>query len=266
LLKELNLLKYVLPELSENIGVSQSKHHKFDCYTHALKSLEYSAKKKFNFYVRIAALLHDIAKPRVKTGQGAEATFYGHEIVGAKMAFQLLNRLRFPQKDIKKITKLVRYHLFYYNVDEVKESSVRKLVRSVGPENIQDLLLVRQADRIGGGVPKAEPYKLRHLKYLIEKVAKDPISARMLKVNGEDVMRILEIKPGPKIGQILDILLGQVLEDPKKNEKQLLEKEIKKLGKLPDAELENLSQKSNQEIEKIETKEDQMTRAKYWVT
>ena len=180
LLRELGLLKYIVPELLENYGVSQNKHHIYDCYTHALKSLEYTAKKKFNMYVRLAALLHDIAKPKVKAGEGENATFYNHEVVGAKITFQLLNRLKFSKKDVEKITKLVRFHLFYYNVGEVGDSSVRRLVKNVGPENMEELLQVRQADRIGSGVPKAEPYKLRHLKYLIEKVSQDPILPKML--------------------------------------------------------------------------------------
>ncbi|MEK7562303.1 MAG: HD domain-containing protein [Patescibacteria group bacterium] len=266
LLREVNLLKYIIPELLDNYGISQNKHHIYDCYQHAVKALEYTAKKKFNMHVRLAALLHDIAKPKVKTGQGKNATFYNHEIVGAKMTFQILNNLKFPKKDVEKITKLVRFHLFYYNVDEVGEASVRRLVKNVGPENMEELLQVRQADRIGSGVPKAEPYKLRHLKYLIEKVSKDPISAKMLKVNGEDIMEILEIKPGPKIGQMLDVLLGYVLDDPKKNTKEFLEKEVAKLGKLSDKELKTLAEKSKQEKSEIETKQDKMTKQKYWVT
>ncbi len=266
LLRELGLLKYILPELLENIGIGQNKHHKFDCYEHAVKALEYAVKKDFNFYVRLASLLHDIAKPRVKVGEGENSTFYNHEIVGAKITFQILNRLKFPKKDVEKITKLVRYHLFYYNVDEVTESSVRRLIKQVGLDSMEELLQVRQADRIGSGVPKAEPYKLRHLKYLIEKVSKDPISVKMLKVNGQDVMQILNVKPGPKIGQILDILLEQVLNNPENNKKEFLEKEIEKLGKLPDAELQNLAKKADLAIEGVETKEDNMVKAKYWVT
>lgn len=266
LLRELGLLKYILPELLENYGINQSKHHIYDCYWHALKSLEYASKKKFNTHVRIAALLHDIAKPKVKVGEGDKATFYNHEIVGAKITFQILNRLKFSKKDIEKITKLVRYHLFYYNVDEVKESSVRRLVKNVGPENMEELLQVRQADRIGSGVPKAEPYKLRHLKYLIEKVSQDPISAKMLKINGSDLMQILNEKPGPKIGQILDILLGYVLDDPKKNDKEFLQKEAEKLGKLEAKKLKTLAEKSEQDKMEVETKTDKMTKAKYWVT
>ncbi len=266
LLRELGLLKYIIPELEEGYKVGQNKHHIYDCYEHDLRSLDFSAKKNFNQEVRFAALLHDIGKPRTKRGEGQDATFYNHEIVGARMTGQVLDRLKFPKKEAEKIVKLVRYHLFYYNVGEVGENSVRRLVRNVGPEYMEELLQVRQADRIGSGVPKAEPYKLRHLKYTIEKVSKDPISAKLLKTNGDRVMKILEIKPGPIVGQILDILLGYVLEDPNKNKKEFLETEIKKLGKLSEKELGVLSKKAKKDRESVEMKEDKMTKEKYWVT
>ena len=266
LLRELQLLQYIIPELEDGYKVTQNKHHIYECYEHYLRSLDFAAKKNFNKYVRLAALFHDIGKPKVKNGEGPDATFYSHEIVGAKMTAQILNRLKFPKKDIEKIVKLVRYHLFYYNVGEVSDSSVRRLVRQVGPENMEELLQVRMADRIGSGVPKAEPYKLRHLKYVIEKVSQDPISVGLLKVSGNDVMEILGVGPGPKVGQILDVLLGYVLEEPKKNEKEFLEKEVKKLGKLSERELSSLVQKARKEREELETKRDEMTKKKYWVT
>jgi poly(A) polymerase/tRNA nucleotidyltransferase (CCA-adding enzyme) len=266
LLRQLGLMQYIIPELEEGCSVSQNKHHIYECYDHNLRSLEFAAKKNFNKYVRIAALLHDIGKPRSKKGEGPDATFYNHEMIGAKMADIILNRLKFPKKEIEKIVKLVRYHLFYYNVDEVSESSVRRLVSQVGTENMEELLEVRMADRIGSGVPKAEPYKLRHLKYIIEKVSLDPISVKMLKVSGNEVMKILNIQPGPKVGQVLDILLGQVLSDPKKNKKEYLEKEIRKLGELSEKDLISLSEKGREEREKLEIKRDEMTKNKYWVT
>ena len=139
-------------------------------------------------------------------------------------------------------------------------------MRKVGQEDIDELLEVRQADRIGSGVPKAEPYKLRHLRYTFEKVSQDPISPNMLKVSGNDVMRILNVLPGPKIRQFLSYLLGQVLNDPKKNVLPYLEKEIKKLGQMSNEELEKLARKAKEEIEKIEMKRDEMTKKKYWVT
>lgn len=265
LLRELNLLKYIMPELEEGYKVGQNKHHIYDCWEHSLRALDYSAKKKFNKYVRIASLMHDIGKPRVKAGSGPDSTFYNHEIVGAKMTRDILERLKFPKKEIEKITKLVRYHLFYYNVGEVKEASVRRLVKNVGIENMEELLEVRQADRIGSGVPKAEPYKLRHLKYLIEKVSNDPISAKALKINGNDIIRELEIKAGPKIGWILEILLADILSNPKNNKKEMLIGKVKELGKLSDSDLAEKSKKAKSEIEEVEVKKDKMTKGKYWV-
>ena len=265
LLRQLHLLKYIVPELEENYGVGQNKHHIYDCYQHALKALEFTAKKKFNMHVRVAALFHDIGKPRAKVGEGKESTFYNHEVVGAKMAFQILNRLKFSNKDIERIVNLIRYHMFYYNVDEVSESSVRRLVKKVGSENMEELLQLREADRIGSGVPKAEPYKLRHLKYVIDKVSQDPISVKMLKVDGKDIMDILQIKPGPKIGQILDILLGHVLDDPKKNTKAFLDDEIKRLGAMDEQKLKSLAEKSKEETFEVQTEQNEKTKSKYWV-
>jgi poly(A) polymerase/tRNA nucleotidyltransferase (CCA-adding enzyme) len=266
LLRKLELLKFILPELQENYGVGQNKHHIYDCYEHAVKALEFTAKKKLGLDVRLAALFHDIGKPKTKSGDGKDSTFYNHEVVGAKMTFQILNRLKFPKKQVEKIVTLVRYHLFYYNVEEVGEASVRRLVKNVGPENMEELLQLRQADRIGSGVPKAEPYKLRHLKYIIEKVSKDPISAKMLKVNGKNVMDLLGEKPGPKVGFLLNILLGYVLDNPENNTKEFLEAKVSELGKLSEKELQTLSEKADSKVETVETKEDEMTKQKYWVS
>ena len=266
LLQKLGLLQYILPELEEGIGLDQSKHHIYKIYEHNILSLDYACRHGYSLEVRLAALLHDIAKPRTKRGEGQNATFHGHEIVGAKMTKQILQRLRFPSKQIEKIVKLVKYHLFYYNVDEVGEASVRRLLKNVGPENIEELLQVRYSDRIGSGVPKAEPYKLRHLKYLLEKVKQDPILPTMLKINGADIMRILDIKPGPKVGQILSYLLSQVLSQPEKNNKKFLEAEAKRLGTLSDNALQNLANQAKKEVEKVENKRDEMTKQKYWVT
>jgi len=266
ILRETGLLKHIIPELEEGYKIGQNKHHIYEVYDHNLRCLDYAAKKDYNKYVRLAALLHDIAKPRTKEGEGPDSTFKNHQVLGAKMTIQILERLRFPKKDIEKVAKLVRYHMFTYDPDKVGESSVRRLVRQVGPENMEELLEVRMADRIGSGVPKAEPYRLRYLRYVIDKVSQDPISVKMLKVSGNEVMEILKIQPGPKVGQILDVLLGSVLEEPKKNEKEFLEEEVKKLGKLSEKEIGSLVQKAREEREKLEMKRDEMTKQKYWVT
>ena len=265
LLRELGLLQFIIPELLENYGVSQNKHHIYDCYQHALKALEYSAGKKFSLEVRLASLFHDIGKPRAKAGDGKESTFYNHEMIGAKMSYQILCRLCFSNKEVDKIVSLIRYHMFYYNVDEVTESSVRRLIKNIGPENINELMQLREADRIGSGVPKAEPYKLRHLKYIIDKVSKDPISVKMLKIDGKEVMDILKITPGPKIGQILDVLLSFVLDDPKRNTKKLLTAEVLELAKLPEKELKELAEKGKEEKFEVQKEEDEKIKTKYWV-
>jgi coenzyme F420-reducing hydrogenase alpha subunit len=121
------------------------------------------------------------------------------------------------------------------------------------------------ADRIGSGVPKAEPYKFRHLKYVIDKVAQDPISSSMLVLHGDEIMKMGGLHPGPKVGHVLDILLGDVLEDPKHNTKKYLQNRVRELLNIADEELRQLAKKAREDREHIETKRDEMTKQKYWV-
>jgi poly(A) polymerase/tRNA nucleotidyltransferase (CCA-adding enzyme) len=206
-----------------------------------------------------------VGKPRAKYGEGKSATFYNHEMIGAKMTKKILERLRFPKKDIEKTVILVRYHLFYYNVDEVKEASVRRLITNAGKENMEDLLKLRMADRIGSGCPKAEPYKLRHMKYMIDKVSRDPISAKMLKINGREIMEMLSLPPSPKIGQILNILLEEVLKEPKNNTKKFLKDKTKELSILSDAQLEEMAKEAKEQKDLAEDEENKKIKGKYWV-
>jgi len=265
LLYELGLLRFIIPELETGVGVAQNKHHIYTVWEHNLRALQYAAEKKYELHVRIAALFHDIAKPETKEGEGPDATFYGHEVVGARVAAKALQRLRFSRSMIERTVHLVRYHLFYYNVGEVTETGVRRFLRRVGPEHVDDLVKVREADRIGSGVPKAKPYKIRHLLYMIEKVSRDPISPKMLKVNGNDVMQLLKIEPGPKVGHILHILLSEVLEDPKKNDRVYLKREIKTLGALSEGTLAKRATQSRETKEEFETGIEKETKAKYYV-
>jgi len=186
-------------------------------------------------------------------------------VIGAKMTIRIMDRLRFSKDVAEKVTHLVRNHLFYYNVGEVTAAGVRRFLRRVGPENIDDLIKVREADRIGSGVPKAVPYKLRHLLFMIEKVKNDPLSPKMLSVTGIDVMKILEIEPGPKVGQILNILLEQVLDDPELNSREHLESEIKKLGKLSDKKLQAMTEEAKDKKDKVEQGIEEDIKKKYYV-
>lgn len=253
LLKDTGLLKFIVPELEKGIGVSQNRHHIYTIFQHSVLSLKYCPSKKLE--VRLAALFHDIAKPETKRGKGPDATFYNHDRVGAKITMKILGRLRFSKELIEKVALLVKNHMFYYNVGEVTESGVRRLIRRVGLENMEDLIALRIADRLGSGVPKAKPYKLRHLEYLIKKVSKDPISVKMLKVGGGDVMRVLNIKPGPMVGAVLNALLAEVLEDPSLNKKDILEKKIKEFGNLSLEILKERAREVEEKKEEIEAEE-----------
>lgn len=252
-LVKFGLMKYIIPEILEGKDVGQNKHHIYTVYQHNLRALNYSAEKKYSLIVRLSSLLHDVGKPRTKRGGGVNSTFYNHEVVGARMTFKILDRLRFSKEVVERVAHLVRQHLFYYNVDEVTEAGVRRFLRKVGPENVSDLLKVREADRIGSGVPKAVPYKLRHLLFMIDKVEKDPIDTKMLKINGNDIMELLNIEPGPRIGRIMAILLEDVLDEPKKNNKEFLKKRAEELNELPEEELEKMTASAKKTKEEFES-------------
>ncbi|MFC1638131.1 CCA tRNA nucleotidyltransferase, partial [Patescibacteria group bacterium] len=168
-LRETKLLKFVVPELEEGYGVDQNRHHTYTIYKHCLLSLEKCPSEKLE--VRLAALFHDIAKPQTKRGEGEFATFYNHDHVGARVVKKILQRLKFSKRIAGKVTMLVDNHMFYYNPDEVGDASVRRLIKKVGLENMKDLIDLRISDRLGSGVPKAKPYKLRHLEYVVDKVS-----------------------------------------------------------------------------------------------
>ena len=265
MLEDLNLLKFIIPELREGIGCGQNKHHIYTVFDHSVRSLNYAAEKNYPLFIRLAALFHDVGKPRTKAGEGIDSTFYNHEMVGAKMTAKIMDRLRFSKDIAEKVIHLVRYHLFYYNVGEVTEAGVRRFLSRVGPENVPDLIKVREADRIGSGVPKAVPYKIRHLLFMIEKVKQDPVHPKMLKVRGTDVMEILNILPGPKIGYILTILLEEVLDEPGKNTKENLESRIRNLGMLSDGELKKLAEKAKERKEEFESGIEEEIKKKYYV-
>jgi tRNA nucleotidyltransferase (CCA-adding enzyme) len=264
-LEELGLLSYILPELREGIGVTQNKHHIYTVWEHNLRALDYSARHGASLEVRLASLLHDVGKPRVKNGEGPNSTFYGHEIVGAKMTRTMLMRLHFPNKVVDHVAHLVRHHLFYYNVGEVTAAGVRRFLNRVGPENIDDLIKVRESDRVGSGVPKAAPYKLRHLRFMLEKVKTDPISPKMLAINGNDVMEFLGIQPGPRVGYILSILLEDVLDDPRRNLRESLEERARELNKLPDGELAGLAKKAREKKDESQQGIEEEMKKKYYV-
>ncbi len=268
LMRELGLLKYIIPELEEGIGV-ENRPKIFTIWEHNLKALEYGAKQNFPLDVKIAALLHDAGKPAAKGPmKNNEWTFYGHDLIGAKMAARILERLHFPKATVEKIATLIRWHLFKYDPDEgITDSSVRRLIRRVGAQNMDDLVRLRICDRMGMGVPKALPYRLRHFQFRVEKILREEETPtpKMLKVNGDDIMKILGISPGIKIGHILEVLLQEVIDDPEKNKKEYLQKRVQELGKLSDEELIKMAESSEQKVELMEDERVGEMKAKYYV-
>src|SRR3989344_8960128 len=246
LTRETGILKYIMPELEEGIGIEQNKAHNFTVWEHNLKSLEHAASKKWSLETRLAALLHDIAKPATRKWgeEKGDWTFYSHDVVGAKMTAKILARLKFSKKQIDLIAKLVRYHLFFSDTEKITLSAVRRLVRNVGPENIWELMNVRFCDRIGMGRPKESPYRLRKYEAMIEEAMRAPLSVTALKIDGTKLMELLKIQPGPKIGQILNSLFEEVLDEPGKNTAEYLEKRALELNALGDKELENFAKQA----------------------
>jgi tRNA nucleotidyltransferase (CCA-adding enzyme) len=261
----LGLLKYLSPEFERGVGMEQNKAHAYTVWEHLLRSLDHAAKKKFPLHVRIAVLLHDIAKPHTRKWLNEQWTFYGHDVVGSKVAKQILTDLKFPKEIIDKVVKLVRWHMFFSDTETITLSAVRRMVRNVTPELIWDLMNVRAADRIGTGRPKESPYRLRKYHSMIEEVMRDPISVKQLKVSGGDVMRLAGVSPGPRIGFILEILLSEVLDDPKKNEIGYLEGRVKELGTLPESELVEKGKEAREKNQSEDEKEKEGIRDKFGV-
>jgi len=262
LLQKTGLLAVLFPEIEEGVGITQNKHHVYTVFEHCVKSLQFAAEFEYAFHIRIAALLHDVGKPRTRRFANGDNTFYGHEIVGARMAEVFMKRLKFPSDLTKQVTHLVRHHMFYYDVGKVTPAGARRLLRRVGKDNFDDLIKLRIAERKGSGVPKAEPYRLRHLQFMVEQASKEPISVGQLAVTGNDLIHELGLRPGPMIGGILHALLAQVLEDPKKNDKNHLLEQARNLQEKTPEELKQLGESA---IEKEEKKQEEEIKRKYHV-
>ncbi len=218
LLERSGLLKIILPELAEGVGVTQpGGYHRWEVFEHSLYVVDAAPPK---LAVRWAALLHDVAKPRAKVETGEGATFYGHEKLGSKMTKQILRRLKYSNDFIDQVFLLVDKHMF---TTQVTDKGLRRLIRKLGPELVFELLDLRRADVTGQGMGgKTDDVDELEGRIKSELEKKPPFSVKDLAVTGHDIMEILRISPGPAVGKILNHLLEQVLDDPAKNEKSAL--------------------------------------------
>jgi poly(A) polymerase/tRNA nucleotidyltransferase (CCA-adding enzyme) len=208
------------------VAVPQNRYHAFDVYVHTLHTVDAAPAEKPA--VRLAALFHDVGKPATRAEKpGGEATFYNHQFEGARLAEEAMTRLRFGRDLTARVVHLVRHHMFDYR-SEWTDAAVRRFVRAVGPECIADLFDLRIADNIGNGTKVGFPHYLEEFRSRIEAVlaAREALTIRDLRVGGEDVMRALGIPAGPRVGEVLDRLLEEVLEDPSLNERERLLRRI----------------------------------------
>lgn len=227
-LKESGLMQEILPEMMKCFGVEQkspNRHHIYDVGTHLLMSLKEC--KSADPVTRFATLIHDIGKPQTmrKLPTGV-ITFYNHEMVSTRIAENIADRLKFSSKETDKLVKLVRFHQF--TVDENQtDSAIRRFITNVGLEYVEDMLALRVADRLGGGASETS-WRLEEFKKRLIEVQKQPFSIKDLKINGRDVMEKLNLKPGPKVGEILEKLFNEVVENKIENNRETL---ISKLNK-----------------------------------
>lgn len=230
LLDRSGILDLIFPELAKGKGVSQARpgrHHTSDVFTHNIESLKHTPSK--DPVVRLATLLHDVGKPYVR-GEDEEGhvIFYNHEVKGAMMAAEICERLRFAKKQKEKVVILIRWHMF--TVDEnITDSAVRRFIRRVGVENVADMMDLRIGDRLGGGTQTAVSWRLKKFKERVTSELNPPFSINDLAIDGNDIMRKLNIKPGPKIGQILKQLFEEVDENLDLNTRDYLLGRVKEL-------------------------------------
>lgn len=230
LLRNSGIMAEILPELEKAFGVEQKspgRHHIYDVGNHLLMSLKVC--KSADPVVRLATLLHDIGKPPTyKKLPSGVITFYNHEIVSTKITENIAERLKLSNKEKERLITLVRWHQF--TVDERQtDSAIRRFIRNVGKDNLEDMLALRVADRLGGGARETS-WRLEEFKTRLVEVQKEPFAVKDLKIDGNDVMKALNLKPGPKVGEILNKLFEEVVEKKINNEKESLLKKLTTLS------------------------------------
>jgi len=230
LLKDSGLLKFILPELLEGVGISQKRpgrHHTDDVFTHNLLSLKFCPST--DPVIRFTALLHDVGKPKVMSKDKDDLViFHNHEVAGAKIASLICERLKFSRIDKERVVNLIRWHMFGVNENQT-DTAIRRFIRKTGVKNVKDMMDIRIADRLGSGRP-ADSWRLKLFKEKVEEQLRPAkFSVNDLAIDGNDIMKELNIKPGPKIGEILQKLFKEVDEDLSKNNKEFLLKKIQEL-------------------------------------
>ena len=226
ILRTTGVLAHVWPELLEGIEVDQNEWHAYDVYRHNIETLD--AAPPGDVTLRLAALLHDIGKPRTAAPRpdGRGNTFFQHEHVGAEMVPPMLARLRLPSETVETVAHLVRQHM--YSADpEAQDKTLRRFVRRIGPEHLDRLFALRAADIDGSGLPKRDDSNERFQARVAAVLAEGPpFTVRDLAIGGADVIGIFERKGlaasgfrgDRRVGEVLQALFEEVTDDPSRNE------------------------------------------------
>lgn len=222
-MRRTSILGITCPELMESVGCGQNRWHAYDVWGHAMACLDACKPEPV---LRVAALLHDVGKPRTRefSEKTSDYTFYDHERVGAEMAEPLLARLRFSNDDRARIVALIRHHLICYS-EAWTDAAVRRWLRRVTPELAPDLYEIGFADALGKGRDVTEDIaSIEQLRARVEALlaAGAALSTKDLAVNGRDLMSELGLQPGRIIGQIMERLVELVTDDPEANERARL--------------------------------------------
>lgn len=224
MLQRLGVLEIWFPELSRCVGVTQNEYHPDDVYWHSLKTCD--AAPAARVLVRWAALLHDTgkvdAKQAVNDALGERVVFYGHESFSADHAVRLLQRLRYGHAFVEQCRHLVQEHMFHY-VSDWKPSTLRRFIRRIGIDALDDLFALREADARSRDLD-AELDNLGELRARVDLALREQAALRItdLSVDGNDVATALGIAPGPAVGRALERLLDRVLDSPSLNERDTL--------------------------------------------
>lgn len=264
--QETGILKYIAPEFLDGVDCEQKGEHIYDVFDHLLHAVQHAADKDFAFHVRLAALFHDIGKPKTrrKHPNRDKYTFYGHEVVGAKMTKKILEDLKFPKKTVDIVVKLVRHHMFFSDTETITLSAVRRIITSVGKDHIWDLMQVRECDRVGMN-KRVAPFRLRKYHAMIEEALRDPISVSQLKIDGTYLMETLNMLPGRRMGWILHALLEEVLENPAMNTVEQLHERALDLNELEDVTLRELGEKGKEKKEEMDEQEVKKLHVKHGI-
>jgi tRNA nucleotidyltransferase (CCA-adding enzyme) len=209
------LLRRFLPELLEGYLRRQNIYHRHTIFKHTMKTVD---TVKPDPVLRLTALFHDIAKPRVRKRVEGKWRFYGHEEASSDLAKDIMERLRFDKELTGKVTNLIRHHMVGYNSDWT-DSAIRRLIRRVGIEQMEALLIFRRSDILGHGLKSENLDLLTELeKRVKEQIShKVPIETKDLEIDGYMVMEITGLSPGPEVGRILERLNEKILDHPELN-------------------------------------------------